>query len=638
MITPVTERVTRSVIIGTAGHIDHGKTALVYALTGTDTDRLPEEKRRGITIDLGFAMMRLPDAQGGTIQVSFIDVPGHHAFVRNMLAGTGGIDCALLVIAADEGVKAQTEEHLAICSLLGIERGLVVLTKKDTVNEERLQQTRRNAVALLKNTFLGDAPMLAVSAKTGEGMGELRDALAALAASVPARSDRLVPRLYPDRAFSMRGFGTVVTGTLQSGAIRTGSTLMLEPGRRTVRVRAMQVHGISVESASAPSRVALNLAGIEPREIQRGQTLMPAGTLTPTRLVDAEVSLLPGAPALKHRSRVRFHAFTADIGATALLYDAAALSGEASALVRLQLERPLILAPGDRFVLRIPSPASTIGGGRVLDTVGRPGVRKAESLQWLQQLRSADAAEQLALRIERRESKGASITELTQETGFLSEVIQQSVQALAARDIVIPKSTDKVVEFVVAANAFAKAEAAMLAHIVQAKNGSISRAELRSRAGLSGPVFELALDRLANTGKIEGGNMLALSGLGSRVDARLQKQVSEVEREYLKAEIAPPLLREVSERLNIDPADLREAITLLLRSKQLLRLGSDDLYIHCDAVAKLNARLIACRGETFDVARFKTFTGLTRKHAIPLLEYLDRAHITRNVAGTRIVV
>jgi selenocysteine-specific elongation factor len=627
------------VIIGTAGHVDHGKTALVYALTGTDTDRLPEEKRRGITIDLGFAMMRLPDGQGGTTQVSFIDVPGHHAFVRNMLAGTGGIDCALLVIAADEGVKAQTEEHLAICSLLGIERGLVALTKRDAVDSDRLEQTRRNAVALLKNTFLGGAPMLAVSAKTGEGLPELRDELAAVAASVPARSDNFVPRLYPDRAFSMRGFGTVVTGTLQSGAMRVGSTLALEAGGRTVRVRGLQVHGRNLESAFAPCRVALNLAGIEPRDLQRGQTLMDAGTLAATMLVDAEIFLLPGAPVLKHRSRVRFHAFTADIGATVLLYDAELLKGGASALVRLQLERAMVLTPGDRFVLRVPSPAATIGGGRVLDTIGQRGVRKAEARRWLEQFRDADGEKQLELRVERAGLSGASIDDLTRETGRRAETIQEAVKSMARRGAVIARSTEhEAADFAVSAKALALAETAMLAQITRAKNGSILRAELRSRNGLSDAVFELAVEQLRLEGKIEGDDVLALAGRAGLVDARLQKNASEVEREYRKAGIAPPLLREIAERLKLTPDELRDAMTLLLRSKRLVRLGSDDLYIHCDAVGKLSAKLGAHRGEAFDVGRFKSFTGLTRKHAIPLLEYLDRTHITRNVAGTRYVV
>jgi selenocysteine-specific elongation factor len=581
--------------------------------------------------------MRLPDGHGGAIQVSFIDVPGHHAFVRNMLAGTGGIDCAVLVIAADEGVKAQTEEHVAICSLLGIERGIVVLTKMDAVDKERLEHTRQHAILLLKDTFLRDAPMFAVSAMTGEGLPELRDALANLAASVPARSHDRVPRLYPDRAFSMRGFGTVVTGTLQSGKLRVGSAVTLEPGAHNVKVRGMQVHGASADSVAAPCRVALNLTGIEPRQVTRGQSLTPADALIPTTLVDAEISLLPGTPPLKHRARLRFHAFTADIGATVLLYDREILCGAASALVRLKLENPVVLVPGDRFVLRVPSPASTIGGGRVLDTVAVQGMRKAEALRWLQQLKVADREKQLELRIERRGSTGVSVNELMQEAGLRVEAIQEIIATLANRGLVVTPGREELTSFAVAAGALSKIETTMLAQIAQAKNGFVSRAELRSRSRLNERVFELAVNRLAHAAAIEGGDLLALAGHAGDVDERLKKNASAIEREYLMGGIAPPLLGAVAERLSLTPAEMRDAMTLLLRSKRLIRLGSDLLYIHCETVAKLNAKLAAHRGEAFDVARFKSFTGLTRKHAIPLLEYLDRAHITRNVAGTRIV-
>lgn len=625
----------RSIIAGTAGHIDHGKTALVHALTGTDTDRLPEEKRRGITIDLGFASMRLAD---GT-QISFIDVPGHHAFVRNMLAGAGGIDCVLLVIAADEGVKAQTREHLAICTLLGIKHGIVVLTKIDAVDAQRLEETRRSVAALLRESFLRDSQMLAISAKTGEGLAELRDALVRLAANVPARRADFVARMYPDRAFSMRGFGTVVTGTLLSGEMDAGSSLALEPGGRTARIRGIQVHGRSVGSASAPCRIALNLAGIEPREIERGHALMPLETLSGTTLVDAEVSLLPGAAALKHRARVRFHSFTADIGATVLLYQSEMAGREEPPLVRLQLERPLALAPGDRFVLRLPSPSETIGGGRVLDAVCRRGVRKAESLRWLERIREAGQDRQLELRIERRGVAGIGVADLVRETGLRADAVGEAVKLLTQRGQAVANITNKGnVEFVVSAKGLDAAEAAMLAQVTEGKNGSISRAELRSRVRLSEAVFEVALRRMAGAGKIEGGDLIAVPGRTSGMNEPLQRHAGAVEGQYISAGIAPPSVRELAERLKLSPAEMRDAITLLLRSRKLVRLGSDDLYIHCDSLAKLSARLIAHRGEAFDVARFKSFTGLTRKHAIPLLEYLDRAHVTRNAGGSRIVV
>jgi selenocysteine-specific elongation factor len=368
------------VIIGTAGHIDHGKTALVYALTGTDTDRLPEEKQRGITIDLGFATLELENPSGSKLHLSLIDVPGHHAFVRNMLAGAGGIDCVMLVIAADEGVKAQTEEHLAICSLLGIEHGLVVLTKVDAVSPDHLSETRTQVEHFIAHTFLNGVPIIAVSALRGDGMADLKSALAALAAAVPARSSARLPRLPLDRAFSIRGFGTVVTGTLQAGSLHVGDTLEQHPAGRSLRVRGLQVHGKSAEGAQAPCRVALNLPGIEVAQIARGDILTLPNTLTATSTVDVELTMLRGARALKHGARVRVHAFTSESLAKVLFFDRKESSDSFPVLARLRLARPLLLLPGDRIVLRQCSPAMTIGGARVLDTTASPGVRKQRRL------------------------------------------------------------------------------------------------------------------------------------------------------------------------------------------------------------------------------------------------------------------
>jgi selenocysteine-specific elongation factor len=630
------DHVTKSVIVGTAGHIDHGKTALVYALTGTDTDRLPEEKRRGITIDLGFAAMRLRDENDRLIQLSLIDVPGHHAFVRNMLAGAGGIDCVLLVIAADEGVKAQTREHLTICSLLGIEHGLVVLTKIDAVGVDRLEQSKEDAAAWLRGTFLQNAPVLAVSAKTGEGLTELCEALARLATTVPVRTHDFVPRLPCDRSFSMHGFGTITTGTLQSGAIHVSSTLELQPGGRTVRVRGIQVHRENVEVASAPCRVALNLPGIEASEIHRGHTLVPPGVLAAVRVVDAEISLLPDAPELKHRTRVRVHAFAADISATVLLYGTEPARGGGTAIVRLQLENSQVLVPGDRFVLRQSSPAATIGGGRVLDIVCGRGLKKAQMLLWLLQIRNADREQQFDLRLSRRDAAGATIDELVRETGLCAEAIRKSIDALVQRGSVVV--SDARAQFVVSAKALTNSEAAILRQVSTAKNGSISRAELRSRTKLNESTLELALSRLIERRRLQGGEILSQFGTARVVNEAEQQRAWAVEQEYAAAGIAPPLLREVSERLRFSPSEMYSAVTMLLRTKKLIRLGADNLYIHCEAVARLRTDLLGHRGESFDVTRFKTFTGLTRKHAIPLLEYLDRTHVTRNVAGTHIVL
>ena len=393
-------------MVGTAGHIDHGKTALVRVLTGVDTDRLPEEKRRGITVDLGFARCDLESSSGVRISLDLIDVPGHRQFVRNMLAGAGGIDLVMLVISAAEGVMPQTEEHLAICGLLGIRRGMVVLTKADLVPEEQLQIVCAEVRATLQTSFLKDAVIVPVSAHTGFGMPALRTALRRLAEQTPVRSDAGLPRLPLDRAFVMKGFGTVVTGTLQSGRLSVGQSLIKEPGAKAVRIRGMQRQGRSCTEAFAGSRVALNLSGIEVGEVRRGDTLVLPSTLHAVDTLDAEIALLTDAPDLSHRARVRLHSFTSETIATVSIYGYRTIAAGASQLVRLKLAQPIVLVPGDRFVLRRLSPARTIGGGRVIDA--HPGDRtpKKRALAWLAKLKNASEVDQLQLRVERREAVG----------------------------------------------------------------------------------------------------------------------------------------------------------------------------------------------------------------------------------------
>ncbi len=381
---PFMSHPARTLVIATAGHIDHGKTTLVRALTGIDADRLPEEKRRGITIDLGFASMQMAQDDGPPLRISFVDVPGHSLFIRNMLAGAGCVPAVMLVIAADEGIKPQTIEHLAICELLGITRGLTAVTKTDTVSQDHLAQVLNNIGVFLQGTFLGagDAPVLPVSAKTGEGLDALRAAFLELGARTHADRFDAPLRLPLDRAFVMKGFGTVVTGTLLSGTVHEGQSLILEPGDRNVRVRGLQTHGQSESSADAGTRVAVNLSGIDVAEVRRGQTLVAPGRFTAVDMIDAEVRLLPTAPPLKHRARVHFHAFTSEVMAGVSIYGYESLQPGAHGMVRLKLDEPVVLAPGDRFVLRHPAPVATIGGGRVLDCHPQPR-RKAETLAWL---------------------------------------------------------------------------------------------------------------------------------------------------------------------------------------------------------------------------------------------------------------
>jgi selenocysteine-specific elongation factor len=636
---PANEQRTKSVIVGTAGHIDHGKTALVRALTGIDTDRLPEEKQRGITIDLGFASLEMRAADSTPLQVSFVDVPGHHAFVRNMLAGAGGIDCVMLVISAEEGVKPQTLEHLAICTMLGIRRGLTVLTKIDAVSEGRLREVCVEVAQTLEGSFLHTAPMLPVSAFSGQGMAALTAALGTLALQIPERSAEALARLPLDRVFTMRGFGTVVTGTLVAGTIEVGDALVLQPGNRKVRVRGIQIHGREAQAARAAARVALNLSGIELGEVRRGDTLVPYGSVTATDAIDVEFTLLPDAPAVKHRSRVRLHAFTSETLATVSLYDYEPVVAEAEGIARLRLAKPILIAPGDRFVLRQCSPAATIGGGRVLDAHPLPKVKRAEALVWLEEMRSAVQGElrerQLLLRVARRGTGGIAADQLVTETGWSAGGVRTLAAPLIAKELAA-STTDG---HLVTAEALDSAAASILAGVKQAGGAAIKRSELRSHTRLAEPVFGLALGDLLSGQKLEAkAELISIFGAAPGISELDQERLASIEQAYAAAGLAAPLLREVGERLGLGSADLRRLMTLLLRQSKLLRLGNDELYMHRDALAKLRAEMQALRGQSMDVARFKQITGLSRKYAIPLLEHLDRERITRKQGETRLVL
>ena len=628
----------RSVVLGTAGHIDHGKTALIYALTGTDTDRLPEEKSRGITIDLGFASLDLQGPPGHSIHLSLIDVPGHHAFIHNMLAGAGGIDCVMLVIAADEGIKPQTTEHLAICDLLGIRHGIVAITKQDAVTAERLEAARQEVRRFAEHTFLENAPVVTVSARTGAGIPGLKRALAQLASSVPARSADAIFRLPLDRTFSVRGFGTVVTGTLQAGSLHVGDTVHLQPEGRSVRVRGIQVHGAPVTETHAPGRVALNLVGVEVAEVHRGHTIVPPETLSPVDTVDVELTVLPGMPALRHRTTLRLHAFTSETTAQVLLYH----PGENSAapLARLRLSKPMLLTPGDRFVLRQPSPAITVGGGRVLDAHPLPRLRKAAANAWLEQLREAVPEQQILLRVQRRGLHGISIKTLSRETGLHTSAIRSITVPLIASKQLIGATVEHAALDHTDVDHFlwpgALDEAVELLSKELERTEALSRAELRSRTKLEDWVFALAAVRLLQIKPVQAiGNQFTLRGAAAKEPT---EALAKVETLYRTAGLASPIVSEVAATLQLPHEEVPPLITILIRAGKLVRMGADNLLIHTEALVRLRTELQKQRGQTFDVRAFKALTGLSRKHAIPLLEYLDGARITRNKNGIRTVL
>ena len=638
-----------SIVVGTAGHIDHGKTVLVRALTGIDTDRLPEEKRRGITVDLGFARCDLESSSGALFSFDIIDVPGHKQFVRNMLAGAGGIDLVMLVISAAEGVMPQTEEHLAICGLLGIRRGLVVLTKADLVSNQQLEVVCEEVRSALRTSFLQHAPIVPVSAHSGFGMPALRRALSQLAEQTQVRSNVGLPRLPLDRAFVMKGFGTVVTGTLQSGRLSIGQTLNIEPGGRPVRVRGLQRQGRSCEDAPAGSRVALNLSGIEVGEVQRGDTLVLPATLHAVDTVDAEITLLADAPEVSHRARLRLHSFTSETIATVSIYGyrriAAGLSQAAGAghIVRLKLAKPIVLLPGDRFVLRRLSPAQTIGGGRVIDSQPAPDTSKKKAFAWLQQMNGASEEDQLRLRVERSDVIGVTPAQLACEMGWTVEAVRAAVQpALKSGSLQLLSQ-----KLLIGTAAWRRAAEQILKMLPAASAGEspvgLRQSELRSQSHLPVEVFAALLASLSQQRHIllrgEAGNeMVYPPGAGVDAPDPNAARIAAMADLYRRAQLSPPAFPEAIRQLHFTEKDARVYITRLLREKTLIKIAPDDLFIHHLAVEALEKAIRKLKGQPLDVARLKQITGLSRKFAIPLLEHLDRQRITRREGATRIVL
>ena len=621
----------RPVVIGTAGHIDHGKTNLIRALTGIDTDRLPEEKRRGITIDLGFAAMETTAPDGSPLRISFIDVPGHARFVRNMLAGTGGIDAVLLVISAEEGVKPQTEEHLSICELLGIRHGITVLTKSDLVSEDRLRDVTTTVKEFLDSSFLRDAPLMAVSAHSGVGIPGLRNSLAHLAHHVPQRSVDQVVRMPVDRSFVIKGFGTVATGTLVGGTVAQGDRLAVEPGGRSVKVRRIQTHGRSEERVSAGSRAALNLSGVETSEIGRGHTLVAPDLVKAVACIDVEVRVLDGMPELKHRARMHFHAFASECMAAVTLYNAAAIGPGTAGLARLRLSEPIVLLPGDRFVLRRGSPAMTIGGGRVLDAHPRLELRKAKTAERLQTLRAASREEWVWLRIARRGMSTIDLRQLSTETGLLEAALAEIVQAWIG-DGRLNKIEDR---WLITRESLGEAK-----RLIQTALGGVGskRAQLLERTGLKQNVFDFALQRLVRESQLRSDGEMVLPFHSAPKPDPEQSRLHAIRVAFEQGGLTPPSPADLSMRLGITADEMRRLVTDLLREKVLVRLGSDSLCADRKALDDLARRVRPLRGTRMDVAAFKQFAGVSRKYAIPLLEYLDREHVTRKEGDHRLVL
>ncbi len=623
----------KNIIVGTAGHIDHGKTALVKALTGIDADRLEEEKRRGITIDIGFAHLQLTP----TLRIGFVDVPGHERFIKNMLAGVGGIDMVLFVVAADESIKPQTREHFDICRLLGIPRGVVALTKSDMVDPDILELVRLEVEDFVAGSFLQGAPIVAVSSLTGAGLPDLRQALQQVSAAVPQKSPAGNFRLPLDRAFTVKGFGTVVTGTLISGSVAKEQEVELYPTGRRLRVRGVQVYGQSAAQASAGQRTALNLADVEPSEIARGMVLAPPAMFEPVSRIDCSLQLLPSAKPLKNRAPVHFHAGTAEIEATVRLLDgAASLHPGQRAWVRIALRQPALLLPGDRFIIRMFSPVVTIGGGTVVD-ISAKRYRQADRIaDRLSALADAPWPDRVALLV--RESRyGLSPADLIARTGLSPS----EIAALPAANPALlfftnpqPWFTDR---------AWFQSVREKIPRVLRefhqkhALLPGIPKQDLRGRELPDSPPF-LIDSILAGEKQIAvDGEIVRLATHKLVLKQDEQQARTAIEDAFEQAGLAVPALPDVLAKSGVEAARARTLLQILLRENRLVRIG-DDLIFHRAAIDSLRAMLAAHKSEHFNVGAFKDWTGISRKYAIPLLEYLDRERVTRREGDQRVVL
>ncbi|WP_258358956.1 selenocysteine-specific translation elongation factor [Moorella sulfitireducens (nom. illeg.)] len=629
------------IIVGTAGHVDHGKTVLVRALTGFDTDRLKEEKERGISIELGFAPLILPSGR----QLGLVDVPGHERFIRQMLAGVGGMDLVMLVVAADEGVMPQTREHLAIIDLLQVKQGIIVLTKIDLVDAEWLELVREEIRQAVQGTVLADAPIIAVSALTGKGIPELLTQLDALAAKTPSRPAKGGVRLPIDRVFSITGFGTVVTGTLWSGTIKAGDDLEVQPEGIKAKVRNLQVHGRNVQAALAGQRVAVNLAGIEKETIHRGSTLLTPGLLRPTRRLDARLKLIAGARTLANRSRIRFYLGTAEVLGRIVLLDRNELKGGEEAFVQLLMEEPVVAMRGDRFILRSYSPMQTIGGGLIIDPDPPRHRRFEPSVLASLAKRLEGSPREILFQVVREQCDGLDWQEAATRASLTLQETKELLQDMATAGQLTLLAGDNSLYAVsnerMAAWWQEAARALADFHRHYPLRPGLAKEELRSRyfSRLPARVFQALLERWSREGRIQlTASTVALSGFNPELSPRQEELLQAVTGLYRQARWQPPSYNEVASAYNLTGAELEEFLHYLMREGVLVKIN-DEFYWHReafeDAVAEVKKLGLA---GPFGLAEVRDALGSSRKYVLPFLEYLDRIKITRRQGDKRILI
>jgi selenocysteine-specific elongation factor len=630
----------KQIILGTAGHIDHGKTALIKALTGINTDRLKEEKRRGITIELGFAFLDLPGGQ----RLGIVDVPGHEKFVKNMVAGATGIDIVAMVIAADEGVMPQTREHMEICSLLDVRHGVVVLTKTDLVDEEWLELVEEDVRDFVKGTFLEDAPIVPVSSVTGAGIPEFIKILDELSAELPGRPASSLFRLPVDRVFTMKGFGTVITGTLISGQVQVGDMVMLYPSGISSKVRGLQVHNQSVAKAEAGMRTAINFQGLEKAVVNRGDVLSNPGALKPSYMIDVSMNYLSSnKKPLKNRTRARFHTGTSEILGIVVLVDREELAPGETAIAQIRVDSPVTVIKDDHFVIRSYSPVRTIGGGNVLNPIPQKHKRfRPDVIEGIKGLMTHDPEEIISYHVQASGYQGVGYADLKIMTSLHEKQLQQLVQNLLSKRTII--LADRENQTYIHSKSFDtfKSETSEYLGVFHSANPlktGMSKEELKSKfpGVLSSRLFNLMLNQMIKDNAIVSeDNSVRLASHKVSLGADQADIRDKVLKAYRENGLTPPYLKELKQTFEIGESLAKDVIALLM-DQGLIVKAKEDLYFYGDAVKDLQQKLVEflkLNGE-ISTPQFKEMTGVSRKYLIPLIEYFDAQNVTIRIGDIR---
>ncbi len=632
----------KQIILGTAGHIDHGKTSLIKAITGIDTDRLKEEKERGITIELGFASLDLPSGQ----HLGIVDVPGHEKFVKNMVAGATGIDIVVMVIAADEGVMPQTREHMEICTVLGVQHGMVVLTKVDMVDDEWLELVMEDVREFVQGTFLENAPIIAVSSVNGQGIPEFIAQLDELSQNVPDRPASSIFRLPIDRVFTMKGFGTVITGTLVSGQVNVGDSIMVYPLGITSKVRGIQVHNQSVNNAEAGMRTAINFQGLEKTAIQRGEVLSSPGALKSSYMIDVSLHFLPSIPkSIKNRTLVRFHTGTSEILGNLILLDREELAPGDTVVAQLRLNTPVALVKEDRFVIRSYSPIRTIGGGQVLNPIPKKHKRLNEnSVEGLKRLNSQTPDQIVSYLVNESGYEGIRFSDLKIMTNVPEKQLERVLQDLMSNKTVL--QSDRENRTYIHSEIVSNLKTNMLDYLKHyhesfALKAGMPKEELKTKLppNLASKLFNLILNQMIKTEQIfQEENTVRLASHTISLGADQAAVRDKILNAYLNSGLQPPYFKALSKTLDIDPARSRDVLMHLVEEGHLVKT-KEDLYFHAAAIENLKKRLVGFleSGGEITTPQFKEMTGVSRKFVIPLAEYFDATNVTLRVGDVRML-